>query len=95
MSFFDLENRGNVDEAPRKLNFPGVFGGKGGGVSSDPVLPVWFLRIDDNAWFAYLARIKRSMAESTSSASSGTGAFLFSGLYSLLEAMFPTFFMFW
>jgi len=35
-----LEDRGNIEDADLKPNLPPVFGGKGGGWSSEFVLPV-------------------------------------------------------
>ena len=43
-SLFALDDRGNIDEADLKPNLLGVLGGRGGGVSSDSVLPVLWRR---------------------------------------------------
>ena len=84
-----------MEDADRNPNLLGVFGGNGGGVSSDPVLPVSCLRDDElSPVVMYLALIYRSMAESASSASIGTGGLLPSGLYILLEVTLPTFLIF-
>lgn len=95
-SFFERDEVPKMDVADRRLNRDGVFGGSGGGVpSSDSVLPVsCFGACRAGPVPMYFARMNRSMAESTSSASMGTGGFLFSGLYRLLDAMFPIFRMF-
>lgn len=85
-----------MEDADLKLepNLLNVFGGSGGGVSSDSVLPVLCLLVEARGLFIYLARINRSIAVSASSASIGTGGRLFVGLYVLFDATLPTFFMF-
>lgn len=92
-SFFDLDERGNMDEADRNPNLLEFLGGNGGGVSS--------LKLGDlglpgtlTVLFMYFFRMKRSMAESASSASTGTGGLVCPELYILFEATFPTFRMF-
>jgi len=72
-----LDESGNL-----KPNLLGVLGGRGGGVSSDSVLPVVCdgVALGVDVLLAYFKRINRSMAESASSASTGTGGFLFWGL---------------
>lgn len=71
-----------MDDADLKLepNLLNVLGGRGGGVSSDSVLPVLGRRVEAKGLFMYFARINRSMAVSASSASIGTGGLLFCGL---------------
>jgi hypothetical protein len=93
-SFFALDPSGKMEEADLKPNLLKVLGGSGGGVSSDSVLPVLCLFVEAKGLFMYFARMKRSMAVSASSASIGTGALLFWGLYVLLDEILPTFFMF-
>ncbi len=79
--------------------FP-VFGGRGGGESSDDLPPVLF-RLGGRGLpsarlrCSYFCLMNRSIAESTSSASRGIGGLMFLGLYTLLEAMFPVRFMLW
>ena len=88
-----------MDDAERMFRRPGVLGGSGGGMSSDPELPVlrWRLVLVDleKAELIYFWRMKRSMAESASSASMGTGGFWPTGLYTLLDAALPTLRMFY
>lgn len=91
--FLDRNDKGNVELV--FLKKPPVFGGGGGGTpSSDSAL-----RRDRPFPFAlavfvtYFALMNRSMAESASSASTGTGGCLLSGLYILFEALLPTFFI--
>jgi hypothetical protein len=74
-----------MDEADRNPNLLPVFGGSGGGVSSDSVLPVVPVSCRTGAcarpppkllsW--YFCLINRSMAESASSASNGMAGFAF------------------
>lgn len=89
----ERNDRGKV-ELVFFLKKPPVLGGGGGGTpSSDSALrldrPFPPLAVLDT----YFALMNRSMAESASSASTGTGGCLLSGLYILLEAVLPTFFM--
>jgi hypothetical protein len=94
-SRFALDDKGNIDEADLKPNLllP-VLGGRGGGWSSELVLPV-FCRVCvliARSW--YFCRMNLSIAESTSSASKGIAGLLFWGLYIRLDATFPTRFIF-
>lgn len=82
-----------MEEADLKPNFVEFFGGKGGGVPSSA--RTFLDRLGSvTTLFMYFCRMKRSIAESASSASTGTGGFLLSALYILFDATFPTFFMF-
>lgn len=85
------DESGNMEEADLKPNLLPVLGGKGGGWSSEFVLPVSCLAA---ALSAYLLRMNLSMAESASSASIGTGGRLLVGLYIRLEMVLPTRFIF-
>lgn len=92
---------GNVAEelrSPKPKRLPG-FGGNGGGRSSaELVLPVFCLvpgrDSPERALCSYFCRIQRSNAPSTSSISIGMFGLTLFGLYILLEATFPTRFMF-
>lgn len=100
--------RGNVELDDRRVkpNFFDGLGGKSGGSSvneprSVPVLPVFCLvagaalrSCPDNARVSYFCLMYFSTAASTSSASIGMSGLTFFGLYSLLLARLPTFFMF-
>ena len=73
---------GKVDEDDLdfKLKKPPVLGGRGGGgpSSESEVLPVpFFFASPFRDFCIYLALMNRSIAESASSASMGTGGFLF------------------
>lgn len=79
-SRFAFDDRGKIDEADLKPNRLPVLGGKGGGWSSEFVLPV-FCRVCvliERSW--YFCRMNLSMAVSTSSASKGMGGLAFVGL---------------
>lgn len=73
--------------------FP-VFGGNGGGESSDGLPPI-LSRLGGrglpsaNDRCSYFCLINRSIAGSTSSASIGIEGLIFLGLYTLFEAMLP------
>jgi hypothetical protein len=69
-----------MDAADRKPTRLGVLGGRGGGVSSDSVLPVLCRLPVLKVRFMYFCRMYRSMAPSISSASTGSCTFLFWGL---------------
>ena len=79
--------------------FP-VFGGNGGGESSDSLPPV-LSRLGGrglpsaNDRCSYFCLMNRSIAGSTSSASMGIEGLIFLGLYTLFEATFPVRFIFW
>lgn len=77
---------------------PVGFGGSGGGLSSELVLPV-FCRVLGRVSCMYIrcsyfCRMYRSMALSTSSTSMGICGFTLRGLYVLLDSEFPMRFMF-
>jgi hypothetical protein len=77
---------------------PVGLGGKGGGRSSELVLPV-FCRVPGRVSFMYIlcsyfCRTYRSMALSTSSISMGIWGFVLRGLYVLFDSAFPMRFMF-
>lgn len=78
-SFFDFDDRGNMEEADLKPNLAEFFGGNGGGVPSSRSgylgLPELLATL-----FIYFALINRSIAPSASSTSIGTGGFRCSGL---------------
>ncbi len=80
---FDRES-GKMDVADRRPKRLGVFGGIGGGISSDSELPVSCRTgagaDEENALLMYFWRMKRSMAESASSTSTGTGGLCACGL---------------
>ncbi len=64
-------------EADLKPNLLPVFGGRGGGWSSEFVLPVLCLVGGLTALSWYFCRMNLSIAESASSASKGTGGLVF------------------
>ena len=66
-----LEDKGNIEEADLKPNLDPVFGGNGGGWSSEFELPVSCRAATACSW--YFARINLSIAESASSISNGIG----------------------
>lgn len=82
-----LERAGKVEEAARKLgkwNRLLGFGGRGGGRSSELVLPVFWrdpgAESPANILCSYFCLIKRSITPSTSSASMGIAGLVFRGL---------------
>ena len=85
------DDSGNIDEADLRPNLLPVLGGGKGGWSSEFVLPVSCLFA---ARSAYFPRMKRSIAESASSASIGIGGFALLGLYIRFEMVLPTRFIF-
>jgi hypothetical protein len=92
-SFFDLEDKGKMDEADLNPNLVEFLGGNGGGVPS-PICGDLDFPVPLTVLFIYFCRINRSIAESASSTSTGTGGLLCSGLYMLFDVTFPTFLMF-
>lgn len=76
-SRFALDDNGKIDEADRKPNRLPVLGGRGGGWSSEFVLPVFCLvcALIVRSW--YFCRMNLSIAASTSSASKGIGGLVF------------------
>lgn len=80
VSCFFFEPSGKMEEADLKPNRLPVFGGSGGGVSSDEVLPVLCFLAPARDRCIYFERMNLSIAGSTSSASTGMGGFLLSGL---------------
>lgn len=81
LSFLDRES-GFKDIADRRLNLDEFLGGKGGGGPSSERGLVGCLPFVGFAatLFMYFCLMNRSIAESASSASTGTGGRLFSGL---------------
>lgn len=78
-----FEESGKMEDADLRLNLLPVFGGSGGGWSSELVLPVFWRDCPCANGFllsAYFCRINRSIAESASSASIGIGGLVFLGL---------------
>lgn len=74
----DFEESGKIEEADLNPNLLPVFGGSGGGWSSElELLPVSFR---EAARSEYFPRINLSIAESASSASKGIGGFALLGL---------------
>lgn len=88
-SFLAFEESGKIELADRKPNLLPVLGGKGGGLSSEFVLPVscLFGALIDLSWYFCLMNL--SIAISASSASTGMGGFAFCGLNILFDATFP------
>ncbi len=84
-----------MDDADLKPNLLPVFGGSGGGLSSEFVLPVLFRAGPSNTLSWYFFRMNLSIAESASSASNGIGGLVLLGLYMRFEATFPTRFIFY
>lgn len=77
-SLRDFEESGKIEEADLKPNLLPGFGGKGGGWSSEFVLPVLFLAVGFAAALSiYLPLMNLSIAESASSTSKGIGGFAF------------------
>jgi hypothetical protein len=72
------DERGKMEVADLNPNLLPVFGGNGGGISSEFVLPVSCLAAA--ALSAYFCLMKRSIAASASSASMGMGGLVFWGL---------------
>lgn len=66
-----------MEDADLKPNLLPVFGGSGGGWSSEFVLPVLCLVGGFAALSTYFCRMNLSIAESASSASKGTGGLVF------------------
>lgn len=89
-----LEDNGKIDEADLKPNLLPVFGGRGGGWSSEFVLPVFCRACALTTLSWYFCLMNLSIAESASSASNGTGGLVLSGLYIRFDATFPTRFIF-
>lgn len=92
----DLEVDVFLNPNPKR---PVGFGGSGGGLSSELVLPVLF-RVPGctapmNTRCSYFCRMYRSIAPSTSSTSMGMWAFAPRGLYVLFDSALPMRFMFW
>jgi hypothetical protein len=70
-----LEESGKIDDADLKPNLLPVFGGRGGGWSSEFVLPVLFRTGALTARSMYFCLMNLSIAESASSTSNGMGGF--------------------
>jgi hypothetical protein len=82
-----LDRTGKVEDAARRLgkwNLLLGFGGRGGGRSSELVLPVFWrdpgAESPANILCSYFCLMKRSITPSTSSASTGIAGFVFRGL---------------
>lgn len=93
-SRFALEDNGKIEDADLNPNLIPVLGGRGGGWSSEFVLPVCccVCALGVRSW--YFCLINLSIAESASSASKGMGGLAFCGLYIRFDEAFPTRFMF-
>jgi hypothetical protein len=97
-SFLDLDDSGKNEDAALNPNLVDeeFFGGRGGGVPSSES---GLLGLPEERTVAtllvYFCLMNRSIAESASSASMGTGGFRFSALYIWFEATLPTFRMFY
>ncbi len=84
-----------MDDADLKPNLLPVFGGSGGGLSSEFVLPVLFRAGPFRTLSWYLFLINLSIAESASSTSNGIGGLVLLGLYMRFEVTFPIRFIFY
>lgn len=92
-SRLDFDESGNIEEADLNPNLLPVFGGNGGGWSSEFVLPVLCLAGAFTDLSTYFCLMNLSNAESASSTSNGIGGFVFWGLYIRFDAVFPNRFM--
>jgi hypothetical protein len=72
-----FEESGKMEDADLKPNLLPVLGGRGGGWSSEFVLPVLFRSGALTVLSIYFCRINLSIAESASSTSNGIGGFAF------------------